>query len=64
MTYAQPLKWGAKYKCVKCEHEFVGYPGNDQNWMTPNNPDPTQCPECGNIYVQWLNYEDYKLRSG
>ena len=64
MIYAQPLKWGAKYRCVKCKHEFVGYPGPNQGWKNLHEPsNPTQCPECGHIYLEWLNYGEYKLRS-
>ena len=36
----------ARYKCIKCEFE----------WESP--PHPTVCFRCGNIYVEWVNYED------
>ena len=40
----------AKFKCLKCGYKYVDIPG------------PTQCPECGHLYVKWVNYE--KLAEG
>ena len=37
----------AKYKCLKCENEYVGTPG-----MQP------PCSKCGHMYIKWLNYEE------
>ena len=34
----------AKFKCLKCKHEYTGPTG------------PTECPKCGHLYVKWLNY--------
>lgn len=34
----------AHYKCCKCEIEYYSLPG------------PTECPACGNFWVEWLNY--------
>ncbi len=38
----------AEYVCIRCEHYYRSEPG------------PTQCPECGHLYVKWLNYEQLK----
>lgn len=36
-------------KCLKCDHEFL-------------TPIPESCPECGYVYLEWLNYDpkDFK----
>jgi hypothetical protein len=34
------------YKCQRCDRGF-----------SEPSPGPTQCPFCGNLYVDWLNYE-------
>ena len=38
-----------KFKCSHCEHEFEEEIG------------PVRCPQCGHIYVTWLNYEELRL---
>jgi hypothetical protein len=38
----------AKYKCLKCGLEYESDPG------------PTQCPSCGHLYIDWLNYEYFE----
>lgn len=38
----------AVYRCLRCESEWVA------------DPFPADCPECGHVYVQWLNFEDRK----
>lgn len=40
----------AKFKCMRCENIYHDFPG------------PTKCPNCGNSYVEWINYEDLKER--
>ena len=30
---------------MKCKFKFKGRPG------------PVQCPTCGHLYIQWLNYK-------
>jgi len=37
----------AKYKCLKCNYKFE------------SNPGPTSCPNCGHLYIEWLNYRGY-----
>jgi len=34
-----------KYKCLKCDHKYE-HPVR-----------PTECPKCGYLYVEWLNYD-------
>ena len=34
-----------KYKCMKCGYYFE-----------KEKPGPTECPNCGHLYVDWLNY--------
>lgn len=38
----------AVYRCLQCGHRWI------------SNPVPKDCPECGNPYVKWLNYNDRK----
>jgi rubrerythrin len=38
----------ALYKCVKCGYEYESHPG------------PTQCPRCQNLYVKWVNYDEWR----
>lgn len=38
----------AVYRCLNCQAEWVA------------DPFPADCPDCGHVYVQWLNYEDRK----
>ncbi len=40
----------AKFKCVRCAHEYEGPPG------------PTHCPACAHLYVKWVNYEEMKRK--
>ena len=42
-----------KYKCRKCNHEFKN-----------KEPGPTQCPKCGHLYVDWLNWEEILKKIG
>ena len=35
----------AEYKCLKCGDEWE------------HRPRPTECPTCGHLYVEWVNYE-------
>ena len=41
------MKPTAKYRCIKCGHDWEGEPG------------PTDCPACDHKYVKWINYTDY-----
>ena len=34
----------SKYRCRKCLYEFE-----------KDEPGPTECPNCGHYYVDWLN---------
>ncbi len=36
----------AKYQCQKCKFKYE------------HQPRVTQCPQCGHLYVKWLNYEE------
>jgi len=36
----------ALYRCLS--HEWEGKPG------------PVECPECGHLYVKWINYEEWR----
>ena len=38
----------ASYKCDKC-----GYKWN-------SNPKQTICPKCNHLYVEWLNYKEWR----
>lgn len=42
----------AKYKCLKCNHEFNDKPGL------------VECPKCGYLYIKWLNYEELFGKNG
>lgn len=35
------------FNCVKCNHTYESEPG------------PTKCPECNNIWIRWINYEEW-----
>ena len=39
----------SKYQCQKCEHKWE-----------EANPGPTECPKCGHLYVDWLNFQEMK----
>lgn len=39
-------RWIADYRCKGCGHEFSALAG----------PENGQCPSCGGIYLDWLNY--------
>lgn len=39
-------RWQARYRCQGCKHEWDQAAG------------PTQCPKCGHLYLDWLNYEE------
>ena len=36
----------AKFKCKSCQQEWQSKPG------------PTQCPFCGGLYIDWVNYAE------
>ena len=38
----------AEFRCLDCGHEYEDEPG------------PTACPECGHIYVEWVNYGEWR----
>jgi predicted nucleic acid-binding Zn-ribbon protein len=38
----------AIYKCLKCGKEWEHIIA------------PTQCPQCGHLYVKWVNYEQLR----
>lgn len=44
------MRWIAHYRCQRCAHE----------WWEPAGP--TECPQCGHLYLLWMNYE--ALRRG
>lgn len=45
----QPPSFTCMYKCMKCDHYFE-----------KEKPGPTECPNCGHLYVEWLNYKEVK----
>jgi len=38
----------AHFRCLRCDYEYWTIPG------------PTECPECGNLWVKWVNYEEWR----
>ena len=42
----------ARYRCMKCEHEFQQLQGGKEH------PPPDGCPGCGSLYLDWLNYRE------
>ncbi len=36
----------------KCMNDKCG-------WEYKDKPGPTQCPFCGSIYVEWVNYKEW-----
>jgi len=38
------------HKCLGCGHEWTGKSGES-------------CPACGNDYVQWINYDQWRKAS-
>lgn len=40
-------RWIAEYRCRNCGHEF----------SAPAGPEHGQCPKCGHLYLDWLNYD-------
>ena len=54
-TYVIVVIWKnmkAKFRCLRCEYEYEDGPG------------PTTCPECGHIYIKWVDYEEWKKSIG
>lgn len=39
----------ALYKCVKCGYEYES--------LLPRS---AQCPKCQNLYVEWVNYDEWR----
>ena len=39
----------ASYECLRCGCKYE------------TNPGPTTCPMCGNLYIKWINYEDFDI---
>jgi len=62
-----PGSGGAKYRCLRCGREFVGDAGPATwHWdklLLEMVAEPNQCPvaDCKSEYVEWLNYEDFKI---
>lgn len=48
----EPTVTFPKYKCWRCSHEWEGWSFDGKGERTG----PT-CPNCGNRYLTWLNYE-------
>ncbi len=44
----------AEYRCLACEHEYTQCVGT---W----HPAATTCPNCGHLYIKWLNYDAFDL---
>jgi hypothetical protein len=42
----------AHYKCKKCSFDWKA------------TPSPTDCLSCGHIYVDWVNWEEWKKNAG
>ncbi len=38
----------AKFKCLKCKYVYKTKPG------------PTECPKCRHIWIEWVNYEEWR----
>lgn len=36
------------YECVKCRYKWS------------ENPRQVICPKCSNLYVKWINYEEWR----
>lgn len=54
---------GEPYEDAKegCGFEFDGVPGPSQGYQDiggERHDIPTACPQCGMIYVQWMNYDE------
>jgi len=44
----------AQYRCLRCEHKWeVVF-----DFTIPMYVHPSGCPECGNLWFKWENYED------
>lgn len=41
----------ARFKCLRC------------NYLYFSNLGPTQCPKCGNLYVKWENYTEWREKA-
>lgn len=39
----------AEYKCQRCDYK----------WAHP--PKPTECPECGHLYCDWINFKLWQI---
>lgn len=65
----------ARFECLHCEHEWRGDPGPQKNpcraqtgscaWglCKKDKPHPDcpwgNCPKCGGLYADWLNYDEH-----
>ena len=60
----------AKYRCMRCRFEWVGYrvlPDKDRvYWRYDDHQGRgmTDCPKCHNMYVEWLNWEEIRRTMG
>jgi rubredoxin len=45
-------KWLAQYRCLSCQAVWQQLAG------------PTDCPNCGDLYVEWTNYEQLANSKG
>lgn len=44
----------ANYECLKCDLEWIE---NTKGGSIKSSHGPTECPQCGNLYVKWINYK-------
>jgi len=42
-----------KYRCQKCGHRFE-----------IEKPGPVNCPKCGHLYIDWLNFKEVLRKLG
>lgn len=48
------MKPNASYLCVNCKQYFESeYDNKERRYYHPSN-----CPYCGNIYFEWVNYRE------
>ncbi len=57
-----PMPKVAKYRCLKCDHEWSQLQGGSKGWGPDGraiqpDPPPVKCRSCGHLYLKWLNYD-------
>ena len=46
---AENIDEDATFRCLKCDYEWQDIPG------------PTECPKCGHIWVEWVNWDEWAI---